>query len=152
MKLAEALQERADLNKKISYLHDRLEHVILVQEGEEPVEDPRALLAQLNECIDRLEYLMVAINRTNAQVTVNGQTLTALIARKDALRMRMEAYKDMVYESCRNTQRARNTEIKVLATIKASELQKTVDDLAKEIRLTDNLLQETNWSVSLIEE
>lgn len=33
MKLAEALQERADINKKISELKRRLENCLLVQEG-----------------------------------------------------------------------------------------------------------------------
>lgn len=49
MKLAEALQERADLNRKISSLRGRLENVVLVQEGEEPVENPRELLGELDE-------------------------------------------------------------------------------------------------------
>ena len=37
MKLAEALQERADLNKKISDLQGRLNQNSLVQEGEIPI-------------------------------------------------------------------------------------------------------------------
>ena len=40
MKLAEALQERADLNKKIEELRRRIGNSALVQEGEEPAEDP----------------------------------------------------------------------------------------------------------------
>ena len=43
MKLAEALQERADLNRKIEQLSDRLEANVLVQEGEVPLEDPNVL-------------------------------------------------------------------------------------------------------------
>ena len=42
MKLAEALQERADLNRRISELTDRISCCVLVQEGEEPPEDPRS--------------------------------------------------------------------------------------------------------------
>ena len=38
MRLAVALQERADLNIKIDDLKDRLERNVLVQEGEEPTE------------------------------------------------------------------------------------------------------------------
>ena len=37
------------------------------------------------------------------------------------------------------------------AVIKAAELQKTVDSLAKEIRKLDNKLQETNWKTELVE-
>ena len=44
MKLAEALQERADLNKKISDLRGRLNQNSLVQEGETPNENPIVLM------------------------------------------------------------------------------------------------------------
>ncbi len=151
MKLAVALQERADLNKKIADLRSRLEQAILVQEGEEPSEDPAGLLRELGACIDRLEYLMVAINRTNGQTSAKGKTLTELIAKKDAMLLKISAYRDLAHEAGRNTQRARNTEIKVLSVLKASELQKQADAYARELREIDNLLQETNWTCDLIE-
>lgn len=151
MKLAVALQERADLNKKIADLRSRLQHAILVQEGEEPAEDPAKLIKELENCIRRLEYLMVAINRTNSQTAVNGKTLTELIAKKDTTLLKISAYRDLAYESSRNTQRARNTDIKVLSVLRAADLQKKVDAYAKELREIDNLLQETNWTCDLIE-
>ena len=151
MKLAEALQERADLNRKIEELKRRLSNVILVQEGEEPAEDPAVLLQALDDAAARLEYLMAAINLTNCRTKVNGETLTALIARKDALLVRLAAYRDLVYQAGQNTSRARGTEIRVKATLKAAELQKAVDTMAKEVRLLDNLLQETNWKTRLVE-
>ena len=43
MKLAEALQERADLNRAIQQLENRLSNNALVQEGERPAEDPQEL-------------------------------------------------------------------------------------------------------------
>ena len=151
MKLAEALQERADLNRKIEELRRRLGNVILVQEGEEPAEDPAELLEELNAAVVRLEELMAAINLTNCRTKANGMTLTALIARKDALMVKLSAYRDLVYSASQNTNRARGTEIKVKALLKASELQKTADQTAKEVRELDNLLQETNWKTKLIE-
>ena len=81
MKLAEALQERADLNKKMDELRNRLNNCILVQEGEEPAEDPVMLLKELDEAAERLEVLMAAINLTNSRSKVDGMTLTQLIAR-----------------------------------------------------------------------
>ena len=54
MKLAEALQERADLNKKISDLQGRLNQNSLVQEGEIPNEDPNVLMQELEAAIARL--------------------------------------------------------------------------------------------------
>jgi hypothetical protein len=151
MKLAEALQERADINKKISELKRRLENCLLVQEGEEPAEDPIVLLNELDSATDRLEKLMASINETNCNTKANGMSLTEIIARKDALSIRYSAYKELVYTAGNNTYRARGSEIKVKAVVKAAELQKTVDKLAKEIRLLDNLLQETNWKTELVE-
>ena len=151
MKLAEALQERADLNRKIEELRRRLGNSILVQEGEEPAEDPAHLLEELNAALERLEMLMAQINLTNSKTRVNGMTLTELIARKDALLLKLSAYRDLVHTAGQSTGRARGTEIKVKAVLKAADLQKTVDALAKETRLLDNLLQETNWKTSLKE-
>lgn len=151
MKLAEALQERADLNRRIDELRRRLGNSILVQEGEEPAEDPAALLKELDGAVARLETLMAQINLTNCRTRVAGETLTELIARKDALQLRLSAYRDLVYTAGQNTSRARGTEIKVKALLKASELQKQVDAMAKELRQIDNLLQETNWKTKLIE-
>ena len=151
MKLAEALQERADLNKKISELKSRLNNCILVQEGEEPAEEPAELLKELDEAAARLEALMAAINLTNSRTKVEGKTLTQLIARKDALSVQLAAYRDLVYTAGQNTNRARGTEIRVKALLKAADLQKKADQLAKEIRRLDNLLQENNWKTKLIE-
>ena len=151
MKLAEALQERADLNRKIDELRRRIENVVLVQEGEDPVEDPNALLDELNGAISRLEYLTSAINLTNCRAKVNGMTLTELIAKKDSLLLKLSAYRDLIYTAGQNTSRARGTEIKVKAVLKASDLQRTADEMSKEVRELDNLLQETNWKTKLAE-
>jgi len=151
LKLAEALQERADLNRSIDELRRRIGNALLVQEGEEPPENPKELLKELETALARLAYLMAAINLTNCRTKVNGMTLTELIARKDALRLKASAYKDMVFTAGQNTSRARGTEIRVQAVLKASDLQKMVDSAAKEARELDNLLQETNWKTKLIE-
>ena len=66
MKLAEALQERADLNRKIEQLRVRFAANALVQEGEQPAEDPEQLKVELDGAIDRLGYLIERINMTNA--------------------------------------------------------------------------------------
>ena len=73
MKLAEALQERADLNTKINELRCRLGNNATVQEGEAPAEDPNELIFQLDECAARLEELIARISATNcATVTEKG--------------------------------------------------------------------------------
>ena len=51
MKLAEALQERADNSRRIEQLKVRLTDNALIQEGDQPAEDPQELLKELNKCI-----------------------------------------------------------------------------------------------------
>ena len=85
MKLAEALQERADLNRRIQQLQQRLGNNAVVQEGEAPAEDPAELLRELDGCAENLEQLIARINLTNCRAEVDGESLTALLARRDAL-------------------------------------------------------------------
>ena len=152
MKLAEALQERADLNRRIEELRRRLGNCVLVQEGEEPAEDPALLLRELNAALDRLETLMAQINLTNSRTRVEGMTLTELIARRDALKLRQSAWRDILYAASQTTSRARNTEIRILSTMNVAKLQEKADSLAKELRVLDNSIQQANWLVDLIEE
>ena len=152
MKLAEALQERADLINNIERLQMRIRNNVLVQEGEEPAENPKELIKVLEGCIERFCYLASKINKTNNLTQIGDMTITEVIAKKDALVMKARAYRDFVYEASSMTGRARGTEIKIIPTLKATELQKTVDKVSKEIRLLDNSLQATNWSTDLIED
>lgn len=151
MKLAEALQERADLNRHIEQLRYRLNNNVLVQEGEKPLEDPAALLEELESSFTRLEWLIARINLTNCAVKVEGRSLTELIARRDVLSLRAEAYRRLVEEASQNTHRATRTEIKILSAVDVPALQRQADDASRELRLLDNTLQATNWTADLME-
>ena len=151
MKLAEALQERADLNRRIEQLRYRLNNNVLVQEGEKPLEDPAALLEELESSFTRLEWLIARINLTNCAVKVEGRSLTELIARRDVLSLRAEAYRRLVEEASQNTHRATRTEIKILSAVDVPALQRQADDASRELRLLDNTLQATNWTADLLE-
>lgn len=151
MKLAEALQERADLNRRIEQLRYRLSNNVLVQEGEKPLEDPAALLEELESSLARLEWLIARINLTNCAVKVEGRSLTELIARRDVLSLRAEAYRRLVEEASQNTHRATRTEIKILSAVDVPALQRQADDASRELRLLDNTLQATNWTADLME-
>jgi septicolysin len=151
MKLAEALQERADLNRKIEQLDSRLCSNCLVQEGEKPLENPEELLQELEYSVGRLEYLMERINITNSKTLVDGKTMTACIARKDALILKQRVLRNIIEEASQNTHRATRTEIKILSTVDVAKIQKQADDIAKEVRLLDNALQASNWTVELEE-
>lgn len=151
MKLAEALQERSDLLNKISQIKGRLVNNVLVQEGEEPLECPSELKAQLDSALERLNYLICRINLTNASTMIEGKSLTEILALKDSLSLKVRQYRDIIDEASRVNYRARGGEIKFKSTIEVSAWQKECDDTAKQLRLVDNQLQMSNWSVDLKE-
>ena len=150
MKLASALAERADLQKRISELSTRLNNNAKVQEGESPSENPKELLEELNRDFVRLEELISKINHTN-NVTNSGEvTLTDLIAKRDCLKQRIGILRDFLNRSSEKVSRYSKTEIRILSTVSVSELQKEVDGLSKELRETDELIQGLNWTTELI--
>ena len=150
MKLAEALQERADLARRIDSVKSRLSHNAIVQEGEMPAEDPAALLAEFDACAVRMEELLIRINLTNCKTVVLGQSLTALLARRDVLKIKLDGYRMLVNEASMTARRATRSEIKILSTVNVAELQKTVDLTAKELRQLDNAIQAANWTTELL--
>lgn len=56
MKLATALSERADLQRRLAALQNRLNNNAKVQEGEAPAEAPKTLLAEPDEEIQALNW------------------------------------------------------------------------------------------------
>ena len=150
MRLAEALQERADLNRKLSELRERLQENAVVQEGERPAEDPNELLKEFNSAAARLEELMARINRTNTATERDGVSLTELIARRDVLRLRAQAYRQLISSASQTGRRAMRTEIRVLSAVDVPALQKEADGISQEARKTDGLIQELNWSTDLL--
>ena len=129
MLLAEALQNRADLQRRIAQLSDRIAGCVLVQEGETPPEDPKALIREAEKCFEQLEALIARINRTNCAVETAEGTLTELIARRDCM--------------------IKRTEIKILPAVSVAEYQAQCDKYAREARRVDTLIQAANWSTEL---
>ena len=149
MKLAQALQERADLNRKIQQLTSRLSSNALVQEGEQPAEDPYELLSQLDEAVQRLETLIGAINLCNCRTTADGKSLTEWIAQRDCLTMKLNAYRNLISEASQTAYRASRSEIRILSAVDVRAMQKKADELARQLRLTDGKIQEINWTTEI---
>ena len=150
MKLATALSERADLQRRLSELSVRLNNNAKVQEGEEPSENPAELLKELDDCLIRLEELIARINRTNNETKSDGVSITDLIAKRDCLKERIRIMRDFLNASSEKVSRYSKTEIKVHSTVTVSELQKQVDAFARQLRETDERIQELNWTTDLI--
>jgi hypothetical protein len=149
MKLAEALQERADLQKKISQLDYRLANNALVQEGEKTAEDPDELLKELEECLNRQQILIAKINQANCDTKVSGHSLTELISYRDMLTTKIGIYRHLLDTASNTAQRATASEIKILRAVDVKALQKETDEYSAKLRKLNNLIQETNWTTEI---
>ena len=149
MKLAEALQERAELNRRIGQIQTRLENNCFTQKGEPTAEDPSEILAELDSVTARLEVLIAAINLANSTTMVDGQTLTQIIARKDALGQQIGVLRRVIEAASGAITRYTRTEIKIIRTVDVAALQVRADSLSKEVRMLDNRLQQANWETEI---
>lgn len=149
MKLASALSERSDLQRRLSELNRRLENNAKVQDGDQPAENPEALLNEMNQAFTRLEELIAHINLTNAKTVSGDATLTELLARRDCLKQRVNMMRSFLEAASAKVDRYSTKEIKVTSTVSVSELQKQNDKLSKELRELDEKIQELNWTTEL---
>jgi hypothetical protein len=152
MKLAEALMLRADHQKRIEQLKQRLVRNAKVQEGESPAEDPAPLMEELNETTDGLLRLIQQINSTNAATEIEqGKTISDAIAERDVLRIRHTIYRDLAQAGTVTQDRLTKSEIKFKSTLNVADLQTQADEFAKRHRELDAKIQEANWLTDLRE-
>ncbi len=150
MKLAEALNERADIQRRIAQLKARLLNNSKVQEGEKPAEDPNDLLDELNFCVQRLEELIARINKTNCEAKDGSVSITELIAHRDVLAQKLGIYRDFLNSASSVVNRITKTEIKIQPSVDVRALQKQIDMMSKAYRETDTKIQELNWTTELL--
>jgi len=150
MKLAEALNLRADLQKRIANLRERLIKNAKVQEGDTPSEDPNMLLNELNDNIIELENIIKLINKTNSATYIDNESISDIIAKRDTLGLKLSILRSFISESANKIERYSNKEIKILSTVNVAEKQKEIDNLSKEYRLIDTKLQGLNWTTDII--
>lgn len=150
MKLAEALNLRADTAKRLSQLSERLTANAKVQEGDTPAENPQELLEELDRLTSQLEDLISRINLTNSKTLYNGKSLTEMIAQKDTLSLKSSVLRNFLSAASAKTDRYSNKEIRVFSTVNVRELQKDSDDISEEIRKLNVKIQELNWSTDLL--
>ena len=151
MKLAEALIIRADLQKRIAQLSERLKDSARVQEGDEPAESVEILREELEGVLSQVEDLIYRINVTNMQTVLEGETLTRMMAQKDVLAMRLNVLRSLIEHVTGGEARYGRNEIKFVRTVDVAELRRTVDAYSKQLRELDTKIQGLNWTTDLVE-
>ncbi|MGW6132426.1 DIP1984 family protein [Cellulomonas sp. NPDC055163] len=154
MKLAEGLAIRADAARRAEQLRARIAASARYQEGEPPAEDAAALLAEADAVLRQLEDMIRRINRTNSATPVEGGTLTDALARRDVLRLRHALLTTAAGAAAGDGQRGfrqLRSELKMIPALPVAELRTRADDVARQLREVDTLVQRTNWEADLLD-
>ncbi|RLV83044.1 hypothetical protein JA9_002998 [Meyerozyma sp. JA9] len=155
MKLAEALRLRSDYGQRLEDLHRRVERNMIVQEGDEPQEDPSKLTKEYDEVCSQLVKLVSSINLINAEIKIKydirgralqEMTMTQALAERDILKKKIQMYRSTA-DGARLDQKFSyfKSEIKFRAVLEIPPIQKTIDDLSANLRGLDVKIQEANW-------
>ena len=150
MKLATALSERSDIQKRLSELQERLNNNAKVQDGETTAEDPKELLKELDSLTEQLETLIYKINLTNSKTMIDGTELTLLLAKRDVLKQKIVMLRNFLNTASAKVDRYSRKEIKILSSVDVTKLQKQIDVLSKEYRTIDEKIQGANWTTELL--
>ena len=150
MKLAEALVLRADSKKRIEQLKQRIIRNAKVQEGDQPAEDPEALIREMEKTSQELLELIQRINKTNSVTEVeSGVTLSDAIATRDILVLKNAIYRDLAQAASVTLDYRTKSEVKFMSTVNVQQIQENADLLAKTHRELDTKIQEMNWKSEL---
>jgi len=155
MRLAEALAERAEIQRRIEQLRFRITGNARYQEGEEPAEDAAALLAEADAALEELRDLIRRINATNIRIDLGADgTMTDALATRDVLRMKHSLLTDAATAASgtgQGSMRQMRSELRQFAALPVAELRTRADDVARELRELDSRIQQANWGNDLIE-
>ena len=151
MKIAEALALRADLQRRLEQLKQRLVKNARIQEGDKPEEDPAELQSELERLANELTVLIQRINRTNAASRFGDGTLADALAERDVLKIRYNTYRELAAAASTTQSRTTRSGVKYISTVSVAAIQRKADDLAKQYRELDTRIQEADWTIALLD-
>lgn len=163
--IAEALAERKDILKRVHEFPSALSEMAVWDEDDDKPNAAEVATFRMatREDLDRLQFLNVAINRANNEMTVlteaGKMTIMEAIALRDRLsveqRIAEQAASSIENELGRKYTRfgARRTkdDVKRDSLVAPRELTREEDALAGQIRRLDLAIQQVNWTQSLPE-
>ena len=122
----------------------------LYQEGDAPAESVAELLAEYRRCAERLETLVVAINRSNQQIVLaDGMPMLEALARRERLQNEHAMLSALCEAAMPDNSRYSRSELRSLSAVNISEVRKEADKIAQRCRELDIQIQQANWSQDL---
>ena len=142
---------RGDLQNKMEQIRHRLASNVMVQEGDEPNEDPNQLLKEYDRALEEFGVLVKRINKTNNETDFSSDlTLSEALVERDILKRKRNLLASAVEEGTVRQDRYSRTELRYVSKIDVNKLQKQIDEISKDYRELDVKIQGLNWTVDLL--
>lgn len=150
MKLAELLNERKTVKEEIKNVKQRLYLSAKMQEGDAaPAEPPDDLKKTLLSLYERLNELIVSINKANVSTMVDGKSLMELIAERDKFLGITNVLHQLAEHATPKSERFSRNEIRFVPAVDIQAIRKEADGCAKKAREIDNRIQAANWNTEV---
>lgn len=150
MKLAEALLLRGEYQTKAENIQGRILQNLRIQEGDQPHEDPRSLLTEAFDISAQLNQLIKDINKRNHQATLpDGRSLAEALVDRESLVKKRRLLVSLTEAGSEQEYRYSRSEIKFELTMSLGEIHKQIDQLSRQFRELDTIIQGLNWSIEL---
>lgn len=160
MKLAQALTQRADMEKRMKHLQTRITASARYTEGEEPLENAPELLEEHMQILAEREVLIARIHRTNASkvIEVPGVPVSVTITDAICLRDRLHAEQKFLNEMADSAGGHRDhyyggrrrSELPLKTDLAIRDLRQRADRAGKRYREVDSAIQAANWEAELL--
>lgn len=138
------------MQKRLESLRDRISKNVVVQEGEQPAENPEKLLADAMRIAEEFQKMIFSINKANLSgKTARSRSLTEAIAERDALVLKHSILNTAVNSAVKPPDRFGLREIRWVKAVEIKPLQDQVETLAKQIREVNIEIQAANWQIEI---
>lgn len=162
MKVAEALRVRSDLVSKISELRGIIKENAIVQEGDEPQENPVPKLKEIQQVSRELAKLITSINLINTTIRVEfppparpgetSMTMTEALAERDMAKRNIRTVRDAIDAATLGKRfKYSSLEIKSVSLLDLPPLRKKLEKMSVKLREIDIAIQEANWREEYVE-
>lgn len=152
MKLGEALSLRAKQAQKLNDLSGRIKLNAMSQEGETAAESATNLLDEYLSLSAEHRVLVSNIALTNANTSVGGTTLLAMLHEREHHTRARNIYAATAAAGStgRDMFRYGRSEIRSVTNVNVADLRKMEDQANEEVRKLDAQIQEINWKTELL--
>ena len=150
MKLAEALILQANHQNRILSLKNRINHQVLIPEGEEPSEDPNELLKIVFTLNAELQRLKHQIHLAHVKSILDtGERLIDLLVERDTLDEQHQILTDAIKHTFLDSDNNHHHNLKWVKVIPVSRLQKYADDINARLCQLNIKIQAATWNIDV---